>query len=120
MSLTSNTPCPLVEDYDNYIYVHTTPAMQLKGMLCELVENKSETLKKECENRLKQLYEAFEIVEYNDEYDIVKIRFNKLNPNQIKHFPAPIFQNCLIDEIQYTIVSKYSVTKKPLIIKRCQ
>lgn len=109
---------PNVDDYDNYgLHAVAVAPMKMVG-LGQLEEDNDEKQKAEIENELDYLYNPYEVVNLDEKTDVIKVKFNKLNPNQIKRLPAPLFFNCELTEISYSIVSKHSIRRIDAVIKK--
>ena len=117
METTAINAIPDVDDYDKYgRRTFATAPIKMVG-LGQIVEDKEEELKTDIENELDYLYSPFEIVNLDERTDVIKVKFNKLNPNQIKRLPAQLFFNCELSEIPYSIISKYSIKRIESVIK---
>ena len=118
METTAIKAIPDVDDYDKYgRRGFATAPIKMVG-LGQIVEDEEEKEKADIAYELDYLYSPYEIVNLNEQTDVIKIKFNKLNPNQVKRLPAPLFFNCELSEIQYSINSKYSVKQIESVIKK--
>ncbi len=108
-----------IDDYDNYgSHPSVSVPMRLPMALGNVYDKSNVEYETEKMNaELSYLYEPFEILTNDIDFDVIKIKFNKLLPNQSQSLPAPLLLNYDVKEIIYTIISKHSSRKIEETIK---
>lgn len=108
-----------IDEFDNYgIYPTVRTPIQIPLSLGNAYDKSDEEYETEKMNaEISYLYEPLEILTSDAVFDVIKIKFKKLLPNQTQILPAPLFLNCDIKEINYTIISKHSSRKIEEVIK---
>lgn len=106
ISYITNKPVADIEGYDNYTIIHFSSMPPAKGISLELDYDDKGYLFESFINELENInqYEFYQ----TDDFDIVKVRFNKILPKQKMYLPCKIIANQEIKQISYEIISKYS------------
>lgn len=106
ISYISNKPSAEIEDFDNYNIISFANTPPLKGFPPIADSEDKEYLFDSFINDLENLYQ-YDFYQSED-FDIMKVRFNKILPRQKMYLPCKIITNKEIKQISYEIISKYS------------
>ena len=107
ISYISNKPVADIENFDNYTIIPFSSMPPAKGGISlELDYNNKGYLFERFINELDNINQ-YEFYQTND-FDIVKVRFNKILPKQKMYLPCKVIANQEIKQISYEIISKYS------------
>lgn len=108
-----------IDDFDNYgVYPIVTAPIELPMAFGNTYNKSNEEYETEKMNaKISYLYEPLEFLTNDAVFDVIKVKFKKLLPNQTQILPAPLLLNCDVKEISYTIISKHSSKKIEEVIK---
>ena len=108
-----------IDEFDNYgVYPIVTAPIKIPMAFGNAYDKSDEEYETEEMNaEISYLYEPLEILTSDAAFDVIKIKFNKLLPNQTQMLPAPLMLKCDLKEINYTIISKHSSRKIEEVIK---
>jgi len=109
ISYITNKPVSDIEDYDNYTIIPFSLMPPAKGISLELDYDDKGYLFEKFLNDLDNIYQ-YDFYQ-SDDFDIIKVKFNKILPKQKIYLPCKIIAKQEVKQISYEIISKYSTIK---------